>query len=197
LQAINLEAPSRPAAATRRSSGVKSAPPKASFKAPPKKRPAVVAEPLSALLPADGALEGPILDASTLEDRATKIVRAYLGWSSAAGLVPIPWLDFAVIVGVQVKMVEELAKLYDKPFDNRTVRPMVVALLSVSGGCLLAGPVAQLLKAVPVVGPVAGLLTLPAFATASCWATGQIFIRHFESGGSIHDFSPAAAMGVA
>jgi uncharacterized protein (DUF697 family) len=132
-----------------------------------------------------------------LENRATEIVRSYYGWSFAAGLVPVPWLDFAVIVGVQVKMVEELARLYGRPFDNRTVRPLVVALLSTTGGCLLAGPMAQLLKVVPVVGPIAGLLTLPALATASCWATGQVFIRHFENGGTVHDFDPAMAKGAA
>jgi uncharacterized protein (DUF697 family) len=128
-----------------------------------------------------------------MEDRATEIVRSYFGWSSAAGLVPVPWLDFAAIVGVQVRMVEELAKLYGKSFDKNTVRPLVVTLLSTTGGCLLAGPVALLLRGVPVVGPIAGLLTLPAMSTASCWATGQVFIRHFESGGTLHDFDPAQA----
>src|SRR5437868_4916454 len=55
------------------------------------------------------------------------------------------------------------------------------------------GPMARLLWVVPVVGPLVGLFTMPAVATASCWATGQVFIRHFESGGTVHDFDPARA----
>jgi len=133
------------------------------------------------------------LEDPALEEKATEIVRSYYGWSAAAGLVPVPWLDFAAVVGVQVRMVEELAKLYGRSFDKHTVRPLVVALLSATGGCLLAGPMALLLRGVPVVGPIAGLLTLPAMSTASCWATGQVFIRHFESGGTLHDFDPAQA----
>ena len=192
MQAISLEATSRPAAvphrapsaAAREAPRVKPAGPKAPPKTPPKKLPTVVAHPH----PASSSLEDP-----ALEEKATEIVRSYYGWSAAAGLVPVPWLDFAAVVGVQVRMVEELAKLYGRSFDKHTVRPLVVALLSATGGCLLAGPMALLLRGVPVVGSLASLLTLPAMATASCWATGQVFIRHFESGGTLHDFDPAQA----
>src|SRR5471030_1223735 len=160
LQAISLEATSRPAAvphrapsaAARGAPGVKPAGPKAPPKTPPKKLPTVVAHPH----PASSSLEDP-----ALEEKATEIVRSYYGWSAAAGLVPVPWLDFAAVVGVQVRMVEELAKLYGRSFDKHTVRPLVVALLSATGGCLLAGPMALLLRGVPVVGSLASLLTLP------------------------------------
>jgi hypothetical protein len=34
---------------------------------------------------------------------------------------------------------------------------------------------------------------MPAVAAASTWATGKVFIRHFESGGTFLDFDPAKA----
>jgi uncharacterized protein (DUF697 family) len=117
-------------------------------------------------------------------------VRSSFGWSTAAGLVPVPWLDLAAIIGVQVKMLQEIARIYGQPYPAKMARPLIVALLGGGGGYLLAGPAASLVKAIPVVGPLAGLLTLPALSTASCYATGRVFIQHFESGGTFLDFDP-------
>jgi uncharacterized protein (DUF697 family) len=185
LQAISLEASSRPASVRDRPAPAKSAKPKVPAKAPP----TMVTEPL----PAPVVLKDKGVEDKGVEDRATEVVRSYYGWSSAAGLVPLPGLDVAAIVGVQVKMVQELARLYGKTVDKHMVRPLVVSLLGTTGGVLLAGPMARLLWIIPVVGPLVGLLTFPALAAASCWATGHVFIRHFESGGTVHDFDPAEA----
>lgn len=125
------------------------------------------------------------------EARALAIVRSYYGWSAAAGLVPLPVIDLAAIVGVQVKMLSAIAELYEIPFDAKMVRPLVVALVSGTGGWLLAGSAASLVKAIPGIGLLLGLAAHPALAAASCWATGRVFIMHFESGGTFLDFNPA------
>lgn len=122
---------------------------------------------------------------------ASAIVRSYMGWSTGAGLLPVPLLDIALIVGVQVKMLHDMAKLYGVPFRANMVRPLIVTLLSGGGACALAPPAASLVKTIPVVGMLAGALTLPALAAASCYATGRVFIQHFESGGTFLDFDPA------
>ena len=193
MQAISLEAPSRPAPVSSKPAAAKttsaktirskSIPPKAARKEPPVIDADPVPAPILAPMPARPALE----------EQGMAIVKSYYGWSAAAGLVPVPWLDFAAVVAVQVRMVEELARLYSKPVVGRSVKPAIVGLLGTSGGFLLAGPVARILRVVPVVGPLTALLALPALATASCWATGKVFIRHFEGGGSILDFDPVAA----
>ena len=127
------------------------------------------------------------------ETEAAAIVRSYMGWSTGAGLLPIPLLDLALIVGVQVKMLHDMAKLYGVPFRANMVRPLIVTLLSGGSSVALAPPLVSLLKTIPVVGWVAGALTLPALAAASCYATGRVFIQHFESGGTFLDFDPARA----
>ena len=43
----------------------------------------------------------------------------------------------------------------------------------------------------PVVGSIIGGVTVSVFAGASTYALGQVFKRHFESGGTILDFDPA------
>ncbi len=132
-------------------------------------------------------------DAAEKEARAMAIVRANLGWSAGAGLLPLPGIDVAAIVGVQVKMLHSIAQVYGVPFSASLVRPLVVALLSGGGSAVLAAMAASLVKGVPLIGAIGGLLAMPAFASASCWATGKVFIRHFESGGTFLDFDPAKA----
>ena len=65
---------------------------------------------------------------SDREASASVIVRSYMGWSTGAGLLPIPLLDLALILGVQVKMLHDMAKLYGVPFRANMVRPLIVAL---------------------------------------------------------------------
>ena len=128
---------------------------------------------------------------SDREASASAIVRSYMGWSTGAGLLPIPLLDLALIVGVQVKMLYDMSKLYGVPFRANMVRPLIVTLVSGGGSVALAQPVASLVKAIPGIGTVGGALTLPALAASSCYATGRVFIQHFESGGTFLDFDAA------
>ena len=117
-------------------------------------------------------------------------MRSHVGWAAAAGLVPIPWLDFAAIVALHLKMLRDVSAVYQHRFEAELTRPTVVALITSSGSWLLSWPAASLLRAIPVIGPLASLATLPAFSAASCYATGKVFIQHFESGGTLLDFKP-------
>jgi uncharacterized protein (DUF697 family) len=49
--------------------------------------------------------------------------------------------------------------------------------------------VASVVKFVPVVGSLAGMITEPAIAAAATYALGKVFIQHFESGGTLLDFN--------
>jgi uncharacterized protein (DUF697 family) len=130
-------------------------------------------------------------EASPHESEAMAIVRSYMGWSAGAGLVPLPGLDIAAIVGVQVKMLQDLSALYGVPFRTNLAKPLIVALVSGGGSVLLGASAASLVKVVPLIGALAGMFALPALAAASCYATGKVFIQHFESGGTFLDFDPA------
>lgn len=52
---------------------------------------------------------------------------------------------------------------------------------------------ASILKAIPIVGSAAGMVTVPVFAGASTYAVGNVFIRHFESGGTFPTFDVSKA----
>ena len=125
------------------------------------------------------------------EVRARDVVRSYVGWSASAGFLPMPFLDLAAVVGAQLTMLSSIAKVYDLKFDRKIVRPLLVALISSGGAYALAAPAMSLLKLVPVFGSIAGSFSLPALSSASCYATGRVFIAHFESGGTFLNFDPS------
>lgn len=117
---------------------------------------------------------------------AEKIVSSALGWSAAAGFVPLPVLDVAALAAVQVKMVNKLNALYNQSASGELARGIVSVLLGTLAPLkatemvLLSGA-----KTIPVIGTVAGALSMAAFGTAATYAIGKVFIRHFERGGTI------------
>ena len=131
-------------------------------------------------------------EATETETMAMEVVRSYLGWSAGAALLPLPGLDLVAIEGMQIKMLHKISAIYSVPFRADLVKPLI-ALVSGGGAVLLGGATATLVKGAPLVGTRAGMHALPALAAASTWATGKVFIRHFESGGTFLDFDPDKA----
>jgi uncharacterized protein (DUF697 family) len=122
-------------------------------------------------------------------------IKKYMYWSMGAGLIPIPALDVAAVMAIQVNMVAALADAHGQAFSREAGRAFVAALVCGSLPTAMAGPVARLLKAIPLIGQTAGALAMPALAGASTYAVGKVFVQHFESGGTFRDFDPEAARG--
>jgi len=124
------------------------------------------------------------------ESRASVTITRYMYWSMGAGLIPIPAIDIAALLAIQLTMVADLARLYGQQFSRDRGKAFVGSLV---GGVLpTAGavPVASLIKMVPLVGHTAGALAMPMLAGASTYAVGRVFVQHFESGGTFLDFDP-------
>ena len=129
---------------------------------------------------------------SEKEQTALRTVKHYMWWSMGAGLIPVPFLDLAAVSGVQLKMLAEISKIYDIPFQKSSGKAVAGSLIgSVVPGAVSYGAFGSLCKTVPVVGVVAGTTTMVLFSGASAWALGKVFIQHFESGGTFLDFNPA------
>ncbi len=123
--------------------------------------------------------------------RAMDIAKKYALYSAGAGLIPLPLVDWAVITGVQVKMLADLGALYGVPFESDRVRPIVSALIGGYASQKLGyGVGGSLLKSIRLVGPALGALSVPAFAAAITYAVSKVFIQHFASGGTFLDFNP-------
>jgi len=122
---------------------------------------------------------------------AEGIVKSYMAWSAAGGLLPVPLVDVAAIITVQLKMLADFARLYGIPFRRDIGKEALSALLGSTLPLSVAQTTISALKGVPIVGFLFGLLWQPTLAAAATWAIGKVFIQHFESGGTFLTFNPA------
>ncbi|HRI72446.1 MAG TPA: DUF697 domain-containing protein [Polyangium sp.] len=118
-------------------------------------------------------------------DKANRLIRYHALGAGAIVLVPMPWVDFAGLTGVQVNLVWNLAKLYGLPFSDELARSLISALLgSTLSGAIAFGAVAT----VPF--PHVKLVVGPVVSAAVTYAVGKVFVQHFEAGGTFLTFEP-------
>jgi uncharacterized protein (DUF697 family) len=120
---------------------------------------------------------------------ASKIVRNHMLGSVAAGILPIPLLDIGILGGIQLRMVRKLASLYDVDFSEQRANAIIGSIAGIS----LAMTGVSFMKMIPGIGQAlmgVSALTLP---PASTYAIGQVFIKHFESGGTFLTFDAERA----
>jgi uncharacterized protein (DUF697 family) len=132
----------------------------------------------------------PSPEAVALRASATDTVRRYVYGSMAAGIFLLPGLDTVAILGIQVKMLHALCRLYNIPFSENAGKSPISGLIGSLGSAAVArGTFGSLVKLIPVFGPLAGSVAMPVIAGGATHAVGKIFIKHFEHGGSILDFN--------
>lgn len=122
-------------------------------------------------------------------DLAQEIVKTHLLLAVAGGLIPIPFIDFAAVTGIQVNMIRSLAKLYGQNFDEQMGKSLVTSLVGTS----IARMAASAVKTIPIIGSILGSASMSVLSGASTYAVGQVFIQHFGKGGSLNDFNPEQA----
>lgn len=122
-----------------------------------------------------------------LNDGVEKTIRRHIAAASTIGLLPLPLFDMAALIAIQMNLIRKIAKAYDVPFTKNKVRTIVTSLISAVLPTVLAPTVASLGKMIPLVGQTAGAVTMPILAGATTYATGRVFVLHFESGGTFLD----------
>ena len=150
--------------------------------------------------------EAPSIEASSPEPSATPDasrsmrlllandrVKNHVIAATGVSLVPVPLFDLAAIMGIQIDLMHSLCKVYEVPFQEKLVRSVLTSLASGAGAVVAMTALSSLAKAIPVLGSVAGAAGLSTSAAAVTYATGQVFIDHFEAGGTLGNFDPSKA----
>lgn len=106
-----------------------------------------------------------------LRSEAGKIIIKAVGLATAAGGIPIPGPDAAIITPVQLNMVKELAELYD--FSVKECKEMILPLISQIAGIMIAR---NLVKIIPGFGSAVGAAT----AGALTGGVGYLCVNRFE-----------------
>ena len=134
--------------------------------------------------------EAEISDKNKRSEKAEKIVRNHMLVALGTGIVP-PVIDIAALTGVQIRMLYLLSQNYGQKFKDDWGKSVVGSLIGGFGMAQLAtGAVFSLMKFVPLVGQVAAPVSLSVVASASTYALGKVFIKHFDSGGTLLNFDP-------
>ncbi len=121
------------------------------------------------------------------ERNADKVIQNHMIWSMGAGFIPVPIADFFAVSAIQLDMIRQLAKLYDIDFKETEGKAVITSLT----GSGLARLGARAVKFIPGVGSVIGGVTMAVLSGASSYALGEVFKKHFETGGTFLDFDPA------
>jgi uncharacterized protein (DUF697 family) len=97
----------------------------------------------------------------------------------------------ATLATLQTRLILNLAALYNQRLPKEAVSGVISVLI---GTLAPAGAshvtTSMLVKFMPGVGSLIGAASLAAFSSAATHAVGNVFVRHFESGGSYASFSP-------
>lgn len=119
---------------------------------------------------------------------ADTVIRNHVIWSMGAGFIPILIADIFAVSALQLDMIRQLCRVYDIDFSETQGKAIVTSLTSSTLARIGAG---SLTKIIPGIGSLLGGVTVSVFAGASTYALGEVFKKHFESGGTILDFDPA------
>jgi uncharacterized protein (DUF697 family) len=119
-------------------------------------------------------------------ESADKIIKNHVIWSMGAGFIPVPIADLFAVSAIQLDMIRQLAKVFDVDFKQTEGKAYITALT----GSGLARLGARAIKFIPGIGSVMGGITMAALSGASSYAIGEVFKRHFETGGTFLDFDP-------
>jgi uncharacterized protein (DUF697 family) len=125
--------------------------------------------------------------------RAETLVKDHMLMSLATGLVPLPALDLAAGLGIQLALVKRLCDLYGVRFSESAARGIVMSLLSGMGaGALGVGVFLSGVKLLPGAGTLLGIVSLPSAIAAFTYAVGKVFVAHLELGGDLLSFNASA-----
>jgi len=118
---------------------------------------------------------------------ANSIIKNHMIWSMGAGFIPVPIADFFAVSAIQLDMIRQLCKVYELNFKETEGKAVITALT----GSGLARLGARAVKFIPGIGSVLGGVTLAVLSGGSTYALGEVYKKHFETGGTFLDFDPS------
>src|SRR3974390_29062 len=139
-----------------------------------------------------GVTTGPTSGAAhpNRDELAARLVDRLSLWSGAAGGVLPPLVDMVGVGGVQLYMLRRLSEIYGVPFSKnvgKSVLSSIVGALIPENASLAA---LSVFKGVPILGHAISGVTMGGVSAGTTWVIGNVFIKHFASGGTLLDFNP-------
>ena len=110
--------------------------------------------------------------------RARAIVTTAATGAAAAGAIPLPVADAAVLVPDQIAMLAGITAAFGFPVDKGTLMTVISGTIGSAGATVLGRTVvSNLLKLIPGAGSAAGGVISGATAAAITFALGEVYIQ--------------------
>ena len=127
-------------------------------------------------------------------DTANTLVNTNVAAGISIGLLPMPLFDIASIMGVQINMLRSLCIHYDISFNQKLGKSLLASLAKGVWPILTVMSASSMAKGFLGIGTLLGSAGVSISAGELIYASGQVFIRHFEAGGTLDDFESKQSM---
>lgn len=121
-------------------------------------------------------------------DVAQSIVKTHMIAGTSLALLPVPIFDLAALTGTQLSLLRSLSKHFDVDFDEQKGKALLTSLVSGAVPLLTVVGLSSFAKLIPGIGSIGGGISMTVLTSTLVYATGQVFIRHFEQGGTLENF---------
>ena len=123
---------------------------------------------------------------SDKDAHAGTVIRNHVIWSMGASyVIPLPVADVFAVSALQLDMIRQLCRVYGIDFAETQGKAIVTSLTT---SAMTKAGARSLIKLIPGVGTVIGGVTTAILNGASTYALGEVFKKHFGSGGTFLDF---------
>jgi uncharacterized protein (DUF697 family) len=116
---------------------------------------------------------------ATSNPKCEAIINRYVIMAAVAGLLPT-FLDAAALMGLQIKMIDDLAEQFGKNYTEQQGKNTLEAITGGMVAPIVAPPIASAAVVVPVVGPLVSFVTSPAASAISTRVIGHLALERFE-----------------
>ncbi len=104
--------------------------------------------------------------------KAMPYIRAYSIMAATTAAMPIPWVDMVALPGIQTRMIQQLAKLYNQPMNKTRFLELAGSL---GLGMIMRQAIRELTKFIPYFGSAMSAM----LAGSSTFALGKAFCYYF------------------
>jgi len=108
------------------------------------------------------------------EARVAPVILAHSLLAASAAVVPVPWIDIPLVLGIQTRLAYKLASMNGQKLDAATISRVSA---SVGGRVAVRMGIRETLKFIPWVGSAVNSAATFAITYASGWAWNWYFMR--------------------
>ncbi len=115
--------------------------------------------------------------------KAQKVIRKYTLLAGSAGLIPGSYVTQVAVMGLLIKLLNELCRIYDLSFSDHQIKIIVISILGGGHTEWISEYLLKFLKGnAPAVDYTVPLLLRPAISGFVVHYIGKLFLGHLETG---------------